>query len=450
MPTKPIRTNPRLVKQQQLKDRLRKKIAVKQGPKKICLTMIVKNESANMPRLLNSFHDSSSKTYVIDMISIVDTGSTDNTEEIILNWGVEHNIPTTVHHEPFRNFAYNRTHSIRMAKQTYPEADYFLLSDADFVWEVNKRGKFNKVLLTDHKYLIEQYNKALSYWNIRLLSSKVEWECVGRTHEYWCESKKQSEYTGEVRTAKISTLVIDDREDGGCKSDKFERDERLLREGLDDPLEKHLHTRYKFYLGQTLKDMGRYEESIVWYNKRVEDKGWAEEVYYAKFQIGFNYEQLGWRKKQAVTLMGKSDKNEQELEHIQKWNPNNLSPAELMQQSSQHFTDASISYMAAYNYRKTRAEALYSLTRMYRSLGMNDMAYDLATMGNKIKYPDQDTLFIERGCYDYLFDYELSIVAFYIPGKKEEGQNACARLLEKEYLPEWIRKQVESFTHHYL
>src|SRR5437762_2775032 len=104
------------------KDRLRKKVAASKGPKKICLVMIVKNESRNMPRVL----DSAKK--IIDMISIVDTGSTDNTKEVIINWGKENKIPTTVHEEAFKNFAYNRTHSVKVAKETYKEADYILLS----------------------------------------------------------------------------------------------------------------------------------------------------------------------------------------------------------------------------------------------------------------------------------------------------------------------------------
>lgn len=212
-----------------IQDGLHKKLAVKQGPKKICLTMIVKNESKNIPRLFDSFKGKN----IIDMISIVDTGSTDDTEEVIINCGKELGIPTVVHHEPFKNFSHNRTHSVKAAKQSFQEADYFLLSDADFMWEISEDCKFNKTLLIDHKYLVEQYNKALSYWNIRLLSSKVDWTCEGVTHEYWCESKSQSEYSGEVRTAKISTLRIKDLEDGGCKTDKFERDERLLRAGLE-------------------------------------------------------------------------------------------------------------------------------------------------------------------------------------------------------------------------
>jgi glycosyltransferase involved in cell wall biosynthesis len=434
-----------------MKDRMRKKLAVKQGPKKICLTMIVKNESKNVDRLLDSFIDKEDNKCLMDMISVVDTGSTDNTKELFLQWGEKHNVPTTVHEEPFKNFSHNRTHSIRAAKQAYPEADYFLLSDADFVWEINKGNKFDKSLLIDHKYLVEQYNKSLSYWNIRMLSARVEWECIGVTHEYWAESKSQGEYCGEVRTAKIKTIAIDDREDGGCKTDKFERDERLLREGLEDKTTpEHLRTRYKFYLGQTLKDMGRHVESIEWYGKRVLDQGWAEEVYFAKYQIGYNHEQLGWKKKHAVSIMGKLDKTIDEVNHLKKWNQNNLGPAELMAESTKHFTDAGVSYLAAYNYRKTRAESLYYLTRMYRLLGMNDMAYNLATIGAKIKYPEEDSLFIERNCYDYMFDYELSIVAFYLPDKRDIGRQAVARLMARKDLPSWIVDTVEKNSRHYI
>lgn len=435
-------TNTRAKREAATKDRIRKKLAVKQGPKTVCLTMIVKNEAKNMTRLLDSIKS------VVDMISIVDTGSTDNTEEVILNWGEKHKIPTTVHHEKFQNFSYNRTHSVKAAKQAYPNADYFLLSDADFVWKVDVGHKFDKVLLVDHKYLIEQYNKSLSYWNVRLLSSKVEWFCRGATHEYWMEGK-QGDYDGEVRTAKIKTLAIDDREDGGAKADKFERDERLLREGLADPTtEPDLKTRYKFYLAQTLKDMGRYKESIEWYQQRVEDKGWLEEVYYSKFQIGFNYEQMGWYKKKAVDLFAKGQLTQAETELLKKCNPSNLSPLELVEQHTKDFTDAIMSYIAAYQYRKTRAEALYHATRLYRSLGLNAQAYELALTGKAIKYPEADTLFVHRDCYDYLFDYELSVVGCYV--NKKLGAEKCSELLQRSDLPEHIRKSCEHNAKFYI
>ena len=432
------------------KTRLRTTLAQRQGPKKICLTMIVKNESANMVRLLNSLKS------IIDMVSIVDTGSTDNTEEVIVQWGQEHDIPTTVHHEPFQNFAYNRTHSARMAKKTYPEADYLLLSDADFVWEI---GDFNRVLLIDHKYLVDQKNLSLTYANIRLLSNKVDWVCLGRTHEYWTEADDQSDYKGEIRTNKITTLFIDDREDGGCKDDKFERDERLLREGLDDPEEpENLKTRYKFYLAQTLKDLERHSESVYWYQQRVPDGGWAEEVYYAEFQTGYNYEQWANKVNQAVKYLEHlgepCDKHTPEQEdefrnYIAKWNPLNLSSEALAELVNKNYVYAAVHYLKAWKYRPTRAESLYHLTRMYRLQGKNEQAYVLALKGRNIPYPN-DSLFIERACYDYLFDFEISIVAFYLPEHKAEGRKCIVKLMERNDLPPQIRAVVEQNSRFYV
>ena len=428
-----------------MKDRMRKKLAVKTGSKKICLTMIVRNEAKNMPRLLDSVKS------IIDMISIVDTGSTDNTKEVTMTWGKLNNIPTTVHHEPFKNFSYNRTHSATMAQKTYPEADYLLLSDADFVWDINVGNTFDKILLVDQKYLIKQYNKAISYWNVRLLSAKINWLCIGRTHEFWAEAKNQPSYSGEVRTTKITTLAIDDREDGGYKSDKFTRDERLLKEGLEDPDEpEDLKTRYKFYLAQTLKDMLRYEESIMWYDKRIEDGGWAEEVYYSKYQTGFCFEQMGWKKKHAVTLLGKTEKTQEDLDFLSKWNPKNLSAGELVEEVAADFTSSGNRYLVAYNYRKTRAEALYSFVRLNRSLAKNEIAYQYATLGKQIKYPHEDSLFIQDSCYEYLFEYEISIVANYIPKEKDEGRKAIAFLLEYPNLPDEIRNQTVSNSRFYI
>jgi glycosyltransferase involved in cell wall biosynthesis len=427
-----------------LTSKLREKNASKQAPKTLCLTMIVKNEEKNMVRLLDSLLGT------IDFISIVDTGSTDNTEEVILTWGKEHDIPTTVHHELFQDFSYNRTHSVKMAKITYPQADYILLSDADFVWVKDRIGKdgkaeiFDKALLVDHKYLVEQFNKTLSYWNIRILSTKVDWECIGVTHEYWDEAKNQEAYYGEVRSAKIHTIAIDDKEDGGCKTDKYVRDEALLRKGLTLPEPRPgVHTRYKFYLAQTLKDMGRHPESIEWYQKRVEDKGWFEEVFYAKFQIGVNYERMGIHLRNCIILIANAKKTEEEFEYIKRWNSEGLFPSQLFKLSTEAFTNAAINYMAAYKYRPSRVESIYYLTKMYREKGMNEMAYSVAMLGKDVEYPKNDTLFIERACYDYLFDYEISIVASYIPDAREEGRDAIARLLDRDDLPDWLVEQTK-------
>jgi glycosyltransferase involved in cell wall biosynthesis len=406
--------------------------------------MIVKNESRNMKRLFDSVIS------IIDMISIVDTGSTDDTPDVITQWGLDNNIPTTVHHEPFKNFSYNRTHSVRMAKIAYPNADYFLLSDADFIWEIDVGQKFDKVLLTDHKYLINQHNLILDYWNVRLLSSKVDWECVGVTHEYWTETKKQQAYDGDIRVARLSTLAIDDREDGGCKSDKFERDERLLRGGLaDENTPADVKTRYKFYLAQTLKDFGKYHDSITWYFERIKDHGWYEEVFYAKYQIGVNYEQLAWKYKQCIFLLGKEDLSLEEGAFLSQWNSENYTLPELLNLAKDYFKKAEVSYMTAYEYNKNRIEPLCKLVTLYRTTNQYQKAYDVAHLGKGAPYPYQDSLFIERGCYDYMMDFELSIICYYLEEKFEEGREIIQGLLQRTDLPEHITKAVVSNANAY-
>lgn len=345
--------------------------------KKICLCMIVKNESNIIERCLNSARP------VIDYVSICDTGSTDDTPNIIKEWCERNKIPGTVHNETFKNFGHNRTLSVELAKKSYPEADYLLLLDADMILEISNKKSFNKNSLTQDQYHIMQYNKFIKYWNTRLIKTSLNWKCMGVTHEYWdCQV--------DHSLGKCDQLIIDDREDGGAKSDKFERDIRLLMDGINDPdTPSNLRTRYYFYAGQTEKDRCNYKQSISWYRKRIEDGGWAEEVYYSHYQIGYCYQQLG---------------------KIEK---------------------AIYAYSQAWEYRPSRAEPLYQISKIYRMKGNNNLSLMFSLQGKQIPFPTDDTLFVDYHVYDYLFDYEISICAFYVNGKKNVGRDAIKRLLPK-------------------
>ena len=85
-------------------------------------------------------------------------------------------------------------------------------------------------------------------------------------------------------------VYIDDKNDGGCKSDKFERDVYLLRADVaDNPKNDRAH----YYLGQSLKDLGKFEEAIEMFMKRIELGGWFEERWYAHYQIAKCYDHMG-------------------------------------------------------------------------------------------------------------------------------------------------------------
>ena len=98
----------------------------------LCLNMIVKNESRIITRLFDSVCS------VIDCYCICDTGSTDNTVELITEYFKNKGIPGKVVVEPFKNFCHNRTFALHSCLGM---SDYILLLDADMILEVKN---FNK------------------------------------------------------------------------------------------------------------------------------------------------------------------------------------------------------------------------------------------------------------------------------------------------------------------
>lgn len=424
--------------------KMQAKLRAKQLPEKtICFTAIMRNESMNVNRVLDS-----AKSF-INFVSIVDTGSTDNTIDVINQWCKRNNIKGKVHQEPFQNFGYNRTHSIIKAKESFPTADYFLLSDADFVWKVN-RPDFKKYLFA-HKILIPQKSRDLYYTNIRLLSSKVEYSCIGVTHEFWQENPIQSTFKDTLETCTINAIEIDDREDGGCKSDKFERDKRLLVGGLaDDTISHELRVRYTFYLAQTLKCLHEYEESIKVYQERIAFGGWYEEVYYSYYQVGLNYKNLSYITRDLINikLKNESDLTEDNLLYLKNWSKEKTLE-ELQTQFEDQIQLAQKWFMDGLYFCPSRAESLYHCTVMLRDFSRHKLAYECAVLGKKIKFPTKESLFIENDAYSWGFDYELSIVCSYL-GKTEEGLQVSEALLIDDRVPYHIKATVEKNLKFYL
>ncbi|PEX91542.1 tetratricopeptide repeat-containing glycosyltransferase [Bacillus cereus] len=389
--------------------------------KKLCLCMIVKNESRIMERCLNATKS------IVDFVSICDTGSTDRTPEIIENWCEENEIPGTVHHEPFKNFGYNRSLAVSLAQKTYPEADYLLILDADMILEVEP--DFDKSSLTEDHYLTLQYDIHIKYWLTRLLKASLPWKSVGVTHEYWDIDRSKVGANYNTRVARLESLVVNDPGDGGSKGDKFERDERLLLQGINDPeTTPDLYIRYLFYLAQTYYHLNQFEDSIKWYKKRVEAGGWVEEVFYSLLRIGFCYEQLANRSANKQNEVTEADEKEQ-----------------VKKQEEQYVALAVLYFQKAWEYRPNRAEPLYQLARMYRLKSQNNIALMYALQGKEVPFPKDDLLFVDYHVYDYLFDYEISISAFYIPHKKHLGAMSQKYLESiKEKIPLHIANMVEN------
>jgi tetratricopeptide (TPR) repeat protein len=353
--------------------------------------MIVKNESRVILRLLESVAG------VIDSFCICDTGSTDNTIEIIEHFFSQKGIPGKVIHEPFVDFGYNRSHAIKACEEM-PLADYVLLLDADMVlWmDPNLSAEEFKRGLTEDAYHIFQGSERFYYKNTRIVKNRIGVHYWGVTHEY----VKTPEGTTYNLLDK-SRIFINDIGDGGSKHDKFERDIRLLKKGLEDIPN---NDRYTFYLANSYRDHGDYAEAIETYKKRIAIGGWYEEVWHSYYSIGKCYKQLG-DMQQAI-----------------------------------HY------WLEGYQFFNRRIENLYEIISYYRQTGKHELAYLFYQAANKqyLLNPTPDYLFLQKDVYDYKLYYELSVFGYYC--KLEEGllPRVCLKVLNSSTVDEPVARNVLS------
>lgn len=412
-------------------DRLAKALIKRQGKVTWCLTMIVKNEAKNMVRLLDSVKE------MIDFISIDDTGSTDDTKNIIKKWGKKNKIPTAVHDEPFVNFEYNRSQSALHAKQSFPQATYLFLSDADFVWvfkDPDQKQKLYKDRYWINQIIFDEGNttedtSSLVYPNPRLLRNNSTWKCECLSHEAWVNDKNPL----EIET--LTWLYIDDRLDGGAKADKFERDELLIRQGLETETVVWKRNRYFFYLAQTLRDLGRYDEAYEWYKMRSESGGNVDEVIFSNYMLGTNTEMLGWVYKHIAHLLCKLDLTEEEMEQIKKWNPNNYSVEILRYQSFSCLNRAVDLYIAAYKKNKHFLEPLYHAVLLLRHIQRYEEAYEWSKFlaSDKVKM-NKMSHFLDATIYNHRRYIEYVICCFNMR-EIEKGSFHLSLLLNMTGLP---------------
>lgn len=145
----------------------------------ICLCMIVKNETHNLPILFKSVID------YIDGWCIFDTGSTDGTQTFIQNYFDNYNIQGCLYETEWVNFAHNRNKYLDC--EFVKHFDYILTLDADEQLVVLNKNWKNYVVGECNLIKIDERNPfnelKIEYWNPYLFSSKISVKYEGVTHE---------------------------------------------------------------------------------------------------------------------------------------------------------------------------------------------------------------------------------------------------------------------------
>ncbi|MFJ3231205.1 glycosyltransferase [Streptomyces sp. NPDC086787] len=349
--------------------------------------MIVKNEAHVIKRCLDSLRP------LIDTWVIVDTGSTDGTQDIIRD--VYSDIPGELHERPWKGFGESRTEAIELARDS---AMYLLFIDADDEMEIDPGFRMPK--LTRDAYMVALHDGPMIHWRPALVSTRLAWRYVGVMHEYLeCERKHDR---AKIEGFNIRSLGGGARLKEHGKRAKYLRDAAILVEGLRQEPD---NARYVFYLAQSWRDAGEPEKSLEAYDRRARMGGWVEEVFCS-----------------------------------------NLYAARLAEQLGHDFGSVMDRYIRAYEGRSVRAEAPGELARVCRQAGHWQMAYAFAGSAIRIRRPD-DILFVEPGWYTWRALDEFSIAAYWT-GRYGEAQECCEKLLRNSSLPEGERDRVERNLNH--
>jgi glycosyltransferase involved in cell wall biosynthesis len=241
----------------------------------IGLCMIAKNEAAVIERCIASARP------LVDHVLVVDTGSTDGTQEIVRGLG------GVVVEQPWRDFAYNRTRALAECNRL--DLDYVLMLDADdeLVIECDPE-KFASSLYHDLYDVPIRYG-SIRYARPQLLRCGMPFYFKGVLHEYL-------ECDEPFTRAPAEGIAIQVGNDGARSRNpsKFEDDAALLEKELVTERNPFLRARYTFYLAQSYRDCGQGERAIAAYMRRATLGYWAEEVYVSFLEAGDLMAQLRW------------------------------------------------------------------------------------------------------------------------------------------------------------
>ncbi|CAB4835933.1 unannotated protein [freshwater metagenome] len=356
---------------------------------RICLNMIVKDESPVIGRCLDSVRP------LIDSWVIVDTGSTDGTQDLIRRHFAD--LPGELHERAWRNFGHNRSEALALARG---KADYVLIMDADDELEI--RDDVDKAALEADAYDVTFLGGGIEFVRSILLSNRLPWRFEGVLHEYVTADGEYSR--GHFPGARVIEHREGARTRGVSGDVKYGRDAVVLEAAL---LDEPDNARYVFYLAQSYRDSSQPAKALAAYERRARMCGWDEELWYSLYQMA----------KLSETL--------------------ELDPAVVIYR-----------YLEAYQNRPTRAEPLADLARFHRIRSEWALAHLFASQSLDIERP-ADRLFVGSACYDWICLDEYAIACYWI-GDHSECQRVCRKLLASPLLPENERERVSANLDHSL
>lgn len=245
----------------------------------LCFATMCKNESECILNTLESVYK------YIDYWIVCDTGSTDNSCEIVQKFFDEKNIPGKLFVDEWVGFYHNKT---LMFERAYNKTDYVLHLDATNLL----MGDFKIPRIKESDIFDFTYVRGSSTWiTSSLYNNRIKWKYCGVRHNtIRCLDKVHL-----TRKTLPPSIWVSGEERGVRKYDpnKYTTDAKLLKEQfwdtvVDDP--DGLNSRSVFYCAQSYYDSKMYDDSLKWYSLFLKLKyTWDEEQYESMLRIAQIY-----------------------------------------------------------------------------------------------------------------------------------------------------------------
>lgn len=324
------------------------------------LSMIVKNESHVILRVLNSVAS------IIDYWVVVDTGSTDGTQDLIKNFFAEKGIPGELIETEWVDFSHARNISLNAVES---KVDYGMWIDADEEMVLSPGFNKEKMLSGESdSYSITTVYGRVDYTRKNIWKTKMGFSWNGPIHELL---SSPNERTGAIAD-NVKVIVRAEGHSWQNIKEKYAAHAEILAEYTkvnSDP-------RWIFYTAQSYRDCQNYEKSIEWYRKRAQVlDGFLEEIYISRLMIA-----------QLSEIIGKSK------------------------------SECTILYQEAHATDPVRGEAIKGLIKMYQRLQDWENAYIYSLYGIRYSgnnpYPNR-ILFIDKTLYEFEMLELHSLSCFY-------------------------------------
>lgn len=373
---------------------------------KLILTQIMKNEAHVAERMLNSIKN------IVDGIVVVDTGSTDDSINIVRSWGEKNGIETYVFERAFDNFENSRNHSFEKAREVFlskNDGHTYYNFWLDFDEQLVVDPKFDKQKIDKDLYMFNTYINSMKYTRNELCRLDKPFRFFGPVHEYIISE------TPNITSGLMEGLTVRVQMDGGSWKgnipDKYKKHAAILEDYIDNV---NRDPRWVFYTAQSYHDSAsipdnRYENeerlrrSLKYYKERIgRTDGYEEERFYSQFRVGTI--------KKALELP---------------W-------AEVHQE-----------FLKAYSMDPLRAEPIKAIIDYYLTVGEWNMAYLYTKFAKenfhgKSPYPTR-LLFVDESLYMWRI-LEVHSAACFYTGRKQEANETYNQLQEI------IKKSPQYFT----